>query len=113
VPDVEVTKETREFSFKVAAEAASPPGQHKSLFCQVTLTLEGEAVAFASGSTELRIDPPPPPKPAVAGAPPPPPPPEKKEAPPPEKPKKPLTRLEKLRLEAEERAAASRKESQK
>jgi hypothetical protein len=95
-PPIEITKETKEFAFKVAADAASPAGQHKNLFCQAVIIENGEPIIHAVGGTELRIDVPLPPKPdapaAVAAAKP-------AEAAPPA-PKR-LTRLEKLRLEAE------------
>jgi hypothetical protein len=105
-PAVEVTKDTTELAIRISADPQSPPGQHKGLFCRVEIVRDGEPMVYGSGGTELRVDPPPPPKaneppkPAVAEAPP-----EKTpekaadkpaEAPPP----KPLSRLEKLRLEA-------------
>jgi hypothetical protein len=101
-PDVEITKDTKEIAFKVTADAASPAGQHKNLFCQAVIVENGEPILHAVGGTELRIDVPLPPKPdapppAAAVA-------EAKPAEPAAPAPKRLTRLEKLRLESEERA---------
>jgi hypothetical protein len=106
-PAVEVTKETKEIAFKVTADAASPAGQHRNLFCQAVIVENGEPILHAVGGTELRIDVPLPPKPDA----PPPPPAAVTEAKPPEPaapaPKR-LTRLEKLRLETAERAKGAK-----
>jgi hypothetical protein len=106
-PEMDITKETKEFTFKVKTDPKSPPGQHKNLFCQVVVTQNGEPVFHNVGYSELRIDPPPPPKPTAAAAPAPMPqaakPPEPAKAP-----EKRLTRLEKLRLEQEEREKAGK-----
>jgi hypothetical protein len=108
-PDMDITKETKEFAFKVKTDAKSPPGQHKNLFCQVIVTHQGEPVVHNVGYSELRIDPPPPPKPMAATAPPPMP--QAAKTPEPAKPpEKRLTRLEKLRLEQEEREKAAKNE---
>jgi len=100
-PEVEVTKDAKEAVFKIATDKASPAGTHRNLFCQVVLTLGGEEVVGNTGSSELRID-----VPIVRTAPAPPPPVAPKaevktvvNQPPPKR----LTRLEKLRLEQEER----------
>jgi hypothetical protein len=103
-PEMEISQGTQEFAFKVTTAADSPAGNHKNVFCQLVIQQNGEPIAHAVGGTELRIDKPLPPKkdapakPAVVA---------KKE---PEQPKppaaKPLTRLEKLRLEQAERAKA-------
>jgi hypothetical protein len=102
---LEATRETTELTIRVAADAESPPGQHKNIFCRVELMRDGEPIAYGSGSTELRIDPPPPPKkddpPKPAEAAPEKPPDPKPEPTPPAE--RPLTRLEKLRLEARDR----------
>lgn len=103
--DLTVTKETKEIVFPVTIDPTSPAGQHKTLFCQLTVTEKGEPVIhnLNYGAT-LRIDPPPPmpaaapvaaAAPAQAAAP--------AAAKPPEKR---LTRLEQLRLEHAERAKA-------
>jgi hypothetical protein len=102
-PDVEITKDTKECSFKLAIDKTSPAGQHKNLFCQVVITEHGEPILHNVGSSELRIDVPIAPKTvAVAQAPAKP-----AAAPPPQAPaEKRLTRLEKLRLEQAEREKA-------
>jgi hypothetical protein len=106
-PDVDITMETKEFAFKVAVDKTSPPGQHRNLFCQMVVTQNGEPVVHNLGGTELRIDVPLPPKtqaaakPAPAAA-------VKAAAAPPPPAQKRLTRLEKLRLEQEEREKAGK-----
>jgi hypothetical protein len=106
-PELEITKEAKEIAFKVTADAASPAGQHRNLFCQAVIVENGEPILHAVGGTELRIDVPLPPKPDA----PPPPPAAVAEAKPPEPaapaPKR-LTRLEKLRLESAERAKGAK-----
>ncbi len=98
-PDQQITAADKRVTFTVTTDDKSPLGQQQTLFCQVILTHDGEPIVhnLARGGV-LRIDPPPPPKanalPAQAAATPPPP---AKPAPPTEKP---LSRLEKLRLEA-------------
>jgi hypothetical protein len=105
-PQVEITKDTKEFAFKLNVDKASPVGQHKNLFCQVVVTQNGEPIVHSLGGSELRIDVPIPPK--VAAAPPPMPQALAKKAEPPPMPmQKRLTRLEKLRLEQEEREKAA------
>jgi len=116
-PAVEVTKDTPEFAIKLSADPQSPPGQHKGLFCRVQLVQNGETIVYSSGGTELRIDPPPPPRPSEQPKPQAPPPEEKvaekKAEEPKAPPQKPLSRLEKLRLEAKDRAAGETKEDEK
>jgi hypothetical protein len=105
-PEMSITKDTKEFAFKLAIDKTSPAGQHRNLFCQLVVVQNGEAVVHNLGGTELRIDVPLPPKaseppkpaPAVAAKP-------AQPAPPAEKR---LTRLEKLRLEQEERERAAK-----
>jgi hypothetical protein len=101
-PEIQITKDTKECSFKLTIDKASPPGQHKNLFCQVTIMQNGEPVLHNVGSGELRIDVP---IPKVAAAP-------AKPAAQPAAAVKPaaqqpmqrrLTRLEQLRLEQQER----------
>ena len=101
-------KETQELTFALKTEPDSPVGKH-GLFCQLAIPQHGEVIISRAGNVELQIDkplppppnqPPPPPTPvAVAVAKPEAP---QRTAPPP----KPLTRLEKLRLAAEQRQAA-------
>jgi hypothetical protein len=105
-----ITKDTKELIFRVKTDKVSPAGNHQNLFCQVIVTQEGEPIVHNLGSGQIRIDVPLPPKPqavapaAVAAAPTPTPAPKPAEQPAPEKR---LTRLEKLRLEAAERAKAA------
>jgi len=107
--EMEVNKETAELIFKVTTAPDSPAGNHKNVFCRVLITESGEQIDHSRvGGTELRIDKPLP-KPVEAK---PEPKPEAKPQPvaakePPKQPPKRLTRLEKLRLEAKERATAA------
>lgn len=103
--ELEFTKDTAELTFKITTDATSPAGRHKSVFCQVVVTQNDEPIVHRNvGGTELRIDKPLPepvakkeepkkPEPAKVV---------KKEEPKPQ-PKR-LSRLEQLRLEAEQRA---------
>jgi hypothetical protein len=104
--DIEITKDTKEFAFKLAVDKTAPAGQHRNIFCQVVVMANGEPILHNVGGTELRIDVPLPPKVAVA---PPPPMPmvTPKPTDPPKPPEKRLTRLEKLRLEQQEREKAA------
>lgn len=105
------TKDTKEVIFKVKTDATTPAGRHKSVFGQITITMNGEPIVHNVGSTELRVDKPLPPKVepkpmpkpvAVAAAKP-------KPAPKPvAKPPRRLTRLEMLRLEKAKAAAAGK-----
>jgi hypothetical protein len=98
-----ITKDTTDLLFHIKTDKASPAGNHASLFCQVVITQNGEPILHNIGTGQLRIDVPLPPK-ANAPAPPPMP---VAAAPKPAAPAaKPLSRLEKLRLEAQERAKA-------
>jgi hypothetical protein len=105
-PEVEITKDVKELVFKVTVDKTSPAGQHRNIFCQVVLMQNGEPILMNTGGSELRIDVPLPPKPNTT------PPPMTVVNKPPEQPNKPpekrLTRLEKLRLEQEEREKAAR-----
>jgi len=109
-PTKEITKDDTTLVFEADVAADAPVGQHKTLFGQIVITKDGEPIAHnLAGGSVFRIDAPPKPKPNQPAAPAPAPAPtpvaqapEKKpeQAPPP----KVLSRLEKLRLEAEERA---------
>ncbi|MFO0985145.1 MAG: DUF1553 domain-containing protein [Planctomycetota bacterium] len=89
--DVEITAQDKQAVFTVNTDARTPAGQHKTLFCQVTVMQDGEPVLHNLGhGGVLRVDPPPAPVAASAAAPPPP--------PPPAAAAKPLSRLEQLRL---------------
>lgn len=99
-------KDTKEFSFKIKTDPTTPAGRHKSLFCYVTVTENGEPIRHRLGSGEIRVDKPlpketkPEPKPVAVA--------ENKPAPMPEKkPEKRLSRLEQLRLEAKKRLEAA------
>src|SRR5262249_16175303 len=37
-PEMQITKDTKEFAFKLNVDKTSPPGQHKNIFCQVVVT---------------------------------------------------------------------------
>ncbi len=102
-PVIEITKETKDLVFPIAAEAGAPPGQNKSLYCQVIVTENGEPIVHNIGTGQLRVDEPIPMKvaePMVAA-----PAPMPAAAPMPEQPPAPkrLTRLEQLRLEQKQR----------
>ncbi len=104
-PEKEFTKDMTEIAFPITTAVDTPNGQHKTLFCYIEIPESGQVIPHNAGQGGvLRVDPPPPPR---KDAPPAPPEPKKEEpkvaeaAPP-----KPLSRLEKLRLEAKERAAA-------
>ena len=104
-PPMKVTKDTKELIFPLKAEADAPPGMNKNIFCQIVLPVNGEPVTHNIGSGVLRVDKPLPPKvdaPMVAQAAPPMP----MEKKPEEAPKKPLSRLEQLRLEQQQRLQA-------
>ncbi|WP_169974078.1 PPC domain-containing protein [Tautonia rosea] len=94
-----ITKDAEEIIFPIKIAPETPEGTHKNLFCQVVITQNGEPIHHNLGSTELRVDKPLPkeqPK-AEAAAPVPP----KPEA------KKPLSRLEQLRLEEQQRTEST------
>lgn len=103
---LEITAETKELVFPITTKGDSPAGTHKNIFCRITVTESNEPIVHARvGSTELRVDKPLPKPVAAAPKPKEEPKPAAAEAPKPA-PKKRLTRLQKLRLEAKERAAA-------
>ena len=107
-----ITKASADVTFNATLASDAPVGQHKSLFCQIIVMKDGEPIVHnVGGGGVLRIDEPPAPKPN-APAPPPPvavaavapaPAPVVAAAPP-----KPLSRLEKLRLEAAEARAGKK-----
>lgn len=107
-PELEFTKETQELVFPIQTDPASPVGNHKNILCQAVITVNNEPILHGLGSTELQIDKPlpapttPPPQTVAqqpAAAPMPQPMPEKR-----------LSRLEKLRLEAQKRKEQSQAE---
>lgn len=96
-PELTFTKDTTELIFQVATTDKSPAGNHKSVFVELVTPVEGETSRMSGGSTELQI---------AAPAPDAPPAPVAAAEPAAEKPaEKPLSRLEKLRLQA--RSSAS------
>jgi hypothetical protein len=105
---LQITPETKELVFKVKTATDSPEGTHKNLFCQVVVTDNSEPIVHARiGDTELRIDKPLPapvatPAPAATPAAPMP-----VAAAPAAPVEKRLTRLEKLRLEAQKRTGGT------
>ena len=109
-PESTIKAGQEELVFKLTTDATSPEGTHKNIFCRVIITQNNEPILHNVGGTELRVDKPLPPPKEAAPMPMPTPPAEvaKKEEPKPEPmPEKRLTRLEKLRLEAAERAKAA------
>jgi hypothetical protein len=100
-----ITRDTKDMIFHIKTDKATPAGNHANLFCQVVITQNGEPIVHNLGTGQLRVDVPLPPKanapapaPVAAAAP-----------KPAAAPAKPLSRLEKLRQEAQERAAAAAK----
>jgi hypothetical protein len=101
-PDLKVKATDKQLVFDVKTDPKTPVGQHNTLVCQLILPQNGDQIVqtFANGG-KLRVDAPPPPKagddkkPAQAKA-------EEKK---PGEPVKVLTRLEKLRLEQQAKAA--------
>ena len=85
---VEFTHETKELVFQVKTSSATPVGSHKTLFCQVNITQNGEPIVGSVGTTELQVNEPPAAAPAVEAA---------KPAEPAAAPPKALSRLEQLR----------------
>jgi hypothetical protein len=63
-PDLKLTPDSKELTFPVTTEPATPAGKHK-LFCQVLLTVHGEQVTQNTGDAELRVDAPLPAKPTT------------------------------------------------
>lgn len=92
---VKATKGTENLAFPVAVSEKTPVGQHKNLFCTVTVMKNGEPIVHRVGTGgTFRVDPKPkeaPKKPA-----------EEKVVAKNEPKEKPLSRLEQLRLEAQQ-----------
>lgn len=94
-----ITKDSEEMVFHVKTDQTSPAGEIKNLFCQVVITRNGEPITHRLGTGKLRIDKPlPSPKAAQGKS-------DKKPAPASGQiaSSKPLSRLEKLRLESKAR----------
>lgn len=96
-PDAQVTSSDQQVVFGVTTAANTPVGQHGSLFCQAVVMKDGEPIIhnLARGGV-LRVDAPPAPKKGEA------PKPQVAQAKPQQPSAKPLSRLEKLRQEAQE-----------
>ena len=92
---VTITKDSTEVVFHVKTSPTSPPGETKSLFCQVVITKDGEPIMHNLGTGRLRIDAPLANKKNAGGG------------PKPVAAARPLSRLEKLRLESKERTKAA------
>ena len=58
---VTITKDSTEMVFHVKTDQSSPPGEVKNLFCQVVITQNGEPIVHNLGTGRLRIDKPLPP----------------------------------------------------
>ncbi len=95
--EMALSSSDQQLVFNVNTDPKTPVGQHGTLFCQVTVMENGEPVIHNIGrGGVLRVDPPRAAKkgePAKTVA----------KAPPPGQPAKPLSRLEKLRLEAQQK----------
>jgi len=99
-----ITKDSTEVVFHLKTDPASPVGETKNLFCQVVITRDGEPILHNLGTGRLRIDAPLPQKKKAAAA---------KAVASAAKPApakgadRPLSRLDKLRMEARERTKAA------
>lgn len=96
---LKLTKDQTELLFNVNVDAETPTGMHKGLVCRVHVPENGATILHTLGSGNLRID-----KPTAPPA-------EKKDEPKQEvaktePPKKPLSRLEQLRLQQQQREQA-------
>ncbi|WP_437185774.1 PPC domain-containing protein [Planctomicrobium sp. SH668] len=101
---LKMTKETAELTFTVKAAEDTPPGMSQNVFCRVMVPENGDFILHNLGTGRLRVDKPTPPPAPTEGAP-------MVETPAapvaaPEAPPKPLSRLEQLRLQAQQKAAA-------
>jgi hypothetical protein len=84
--------------FNVTTDPKTPVGQHGTLFCQLTVVQDGRPIIHNIGrGGVLRVDAPPAPKKGEPAKP------AIDKARPPDQPVKPLSRLEKLRLEARQK----------
>lgn len=98
---LEIDKDSTQLQFPLKVADDARPGRHKSLVCRVVVTLDGEPIQHTLGTGELRVDKPIEPKKTAKKA---------------EKPKpkttakkeeaKPLSRLEKLRLQRKQKLNA-------
>lgn len=53
---IDFRKETKELAFEIKTTKDTPVGNHKSLFCQVTIIQNGEPIVFNAGTTVLRVN---------------------------------------------------------
>jgi hypothetical protein len=53
---VEFTKDMSEVAFQVTTTKDTPVGSHKTLFCQVSITQNGEPIVGSIGTTELQVN---------------------------------------------------------
>ncbi len=104
--NLEFNKDTAELVFSIKTDPSSPAGKHTNVFTQITITKNGEPITSRAGTTQLQIDKPLPPPPNAPPKPKPAPMPAATQVakPAPKPMAKPLTRLEKLRLAAQQRA---------
>lgn len=58
----EINKESKQVVFPLQVAADARVGRHERLFCQITVTEQGEPVPHTIGYGKLHIDPPPPPE---------------------------------------------------
>jgi hypothetical protein len=106
---LKLTKDQAQLTFKVKTTKDSPAGKHKSVLARATVIEQGEPVVHMLYGGELRIDVPLPPKPDQPAAAPMPQAPAADKKPEEAKPmEKPLSPLEKLRLEREKAKAAKK-----
>ncbi len=98
-PDLKINKDTKELVFPLKADEKASPGITKNVFSVVTIVENGEPIVHNLGNGTLRVDKPLPPKVQPVAKP------DKPAEPKPvaEAPKKPLSRLEQLRLEQKQR----------
>jgi len=52
----EITKDTKEVVFPIKTDATSPLGEHKNLFCRITVMENGEPVLHNIGTGRLRLN---------------------------------------------------------
>lgn len=56
-----ITKDTKQMTFELEVAGDARPGQHRGIFCRVTVQVNGEPVVHSVGYGELRVDTPLPP----------------------------------------------------
>jgi len=97
--ELKFTKETTELVFQVKTSDKTPVGNHKTPFVEMVVTASGEPVSMRGGGVEIQVAAPTAPPPATPEPPPAPDAATPAPPPPPPVPEKPLSRLEKLRLQ--------------